>query len=827
MTDNAHEKSDVASVDQHFSWIDAACREFEAVKSQSGPSTDLRHPQAGNDDHIAKVLTEALPGYEIQQECQRGGQGVVFRSTQIGTGRDVAIKVLHETSATKARDRARFEREVKILGQLRHPNIVKIIDSGSTDGRFYYIMDFVNGLPLDDYVLNNDLSIRDALALFVKVCDAVEVAHLRGIIHRDIKPSNIRVDQGGEPHVMDFGLAKVDEFDAIADPRTEVQTVAGQFVGTLPWASPEQLETAADDLDIRTDVYSLGVVLYQILARSFPYELGGSVRQAIDNICSVDPAKPSSINPQIDDDLDCIVLKALRKGRDDRYQSAGNLAREIRRYLAGEPIEAKRDNGWYVLRKTIRRHRVKAAFTGLAGLLVVLSLITLNYKFRQESRLRAEAEQARDEAATARDEAERAERIAQEVNAFLNYGVLASARPDAMGKDVTVREALTAASEDIEQYFPGEPEMQARIRYVVGNTYFELGEPDEAVQNLTKALEQFRQTLGADHPDTLHAMNDLARVYEGVGRYEEARSVFEKCLDARTRVLGEHHPETIITLANLGWAGFQMGDKEMAEELCRRAVNAWKQAPGDHEEQARLATNLLATVLVERRKFAEAKPMLIENYQWHRKNLGEDHPTTLITMANLASLYKDMGDYDHAEPLYVQVLDARKRILGTDHPSTILGMNNLAVLYSVRGENDQAAVVFEEAIDAGQSALGESHPTMISMVSNLGKSYYRMGQYEKAKSLQQKALDSARRYLPEDHAYVGLYMTRLAGVLSKTNQHEQAEKLFDEAYELLVKSAGPSDTLTVNLIEYAVEHYESRDMVAKAESWKQRLPSSG
>ncbi len=818
------ENSSETPVDEHLSWIDAACREVEALSEPASSDFGSHEPNVSTDDRIAAALSRALPSYTIRGECQRGGQGVVFRAVQNATDRHVAIKVLHETSSAKARDRARFEREVKILGQLRHPNIVKILDTGSTEGRFFYIMDYIDGMALDDYVLKNNVSIHDALILFEKVCKAVNVAHLRGIIHRDIKPSNIRVDHSGEPHVMDFGLAKVDEFDAIADPRTEVQTVSGQFVGTLPWASPEQLEGSAEALDIRTDVYSLGIVLYQILARSFPYEVGGSMRKALENICHIDPAKPSSVNPNIDDEVDCIVLKALRKRREDRYQSAGNLAREIRRCLVGEPIEAKRDNGWYVLRKTIRRHRGKAIIAGLAVVLVVHSLVAMTILFRQESRLRADAEKARDEASQASDEAKRQERIAQEVNAFLNFGVLASARPDELGKDVTVYEALTAASAGIEEYFPGEPEMQARVRFVVGNTFYELGDADEAVRNLQRSLVQFRETLGPDDPETMHAMNDLARVFDNVGKYEEALQLLEGCLQRRKRVLGEDHADTVTSMVNLGWANYKLGNGQTAENLSREAVDAWKQVPGDHEQEARQAANILAAILMECNKHAEAEPLLLDNYEWSRKHLGEEHPGTLVSMGNLASMYKDTERYDQAESLYSRALDARKRVLGIKHPDTILSMNNLAVLYSNRGQYARAAVALEEALKAGRQANGENHPMVISATSNLGKAYHRLQRFEEALTMQERALECARRTLPENHSNIGLYMTRTAAALSELRQMDRAENMLDDAYDLLHQSVGASNPLTINVIELAIKHYESRGMTLEAESWSRRMP---
>ena len=249
------------------------------IHVESGPG-HRRHPPA--------PPPASLPGYEIIEELQRGGQGVVFRAVQTGTKRQVAIKVMREGSLAGRHDRARFEREVEILGQLNHPNIVTIHDTGSVAGSTYFVMDHIAGKPLDEHVADLRLGVTDTMRLFAKVCDAVNAAHLRGIIHRDLKPSNIRVAPDGEPRVLDFGLAKVSDTDV----RTATMTATGQFVGSLPWASPEQTDGESVDIDVRTDVYSLGVILYQLLTERFPYPVVGGVREVMDNIARAQPAPP-------------------------------------------------------------------------------------------------------------------------------------------------------------------------------------------------------------------------------------------------------------------------------------------------------------------------------------------------------------------------------------------------------------------------------------------------------------------------------------------------------------------------------------------------------
>ncbi|MFA6046898.1 MAG: protein kinase [Phycisphaerales bacterium] len=327
----------------------------------------------------------AFPGYEIIREIHRGGQGVVYQAIQKTTRRKVAIKVLHGGPFSGAAGRTRFEREVQVLGQLNHPNIVRIHDSGvTTDGGFFYVMDYISGRTLDEVLSDKRPSVEETIVLFTKICDAVNAAHLKGVIHRDLKPANVRVDANGEPIVVDFGLAKISGPDAIdsGHKTPQLMTLTGQFIGSLPWASPEQAEGVPGNIDVRTDVYSLGVMLYQMLTGQFPYRVVGAMRDVLDNILRAQPAKPSTIRRQINDEVETIVLKCLSKERERRYQSAGELARDLRRYLAGEPVEAKRDSAGYVIGKTLEKYRpwVVAAGIVLVGLVGLSIAMTVLYR---------------------------------------------------------------------------------------------------------------------------------------------------------------------------------------------------------------------------------------------------------------------------------------------------------------------------------------------------------------------------------------------------------------------------------------------------------------
>ncbi len=384
------------------------------------------------DDPIASSLSPspflagALPRYQILREVHRGGQGVVYEAMQQSTKRRVAIKVMREGPFASLGEMARFDREVEILAQLNHPNIVTIHDSGQAAGHFYLVMDYVSGRPLDEYIEaqrdkgtegqeghappGNEL--RACLHLFAKICEAVNVAHARGIIHRDLKPSNIRVDDQGNPHVLDFGLART--------ASTEHFTQTGQFVGSLPWASPEQAEGAAHRMDIRSDVYSLGAVLYQILTGRLPHELTDNLHDMLGRILRADVRPPSAFNRAIDSDLEVIVLKCLHKDPDRRYASAGELGRDMGRYLRGDAIDARRDSGWYVIRKTLRRHRVPVAIVTAFIVMALASTIALSIMYHKQTSLLGEVSRQRDKAVAAENVAEAHRRQAECDSYFAN-----------------------------------------------------------------------------------------------------------------------------------------------------------------------------------------------------------------------------------------------------------------------------------------------------------------------------------------------------------------------------------------------------------------------
>ncbi len=400
---------------------DVLQRVAESAESKESAETD---PIRAGDGRTGDPHTPvAIEGFEIQEELGRGGMGVVYKAQERDPPRTVALKVLLEGPFASEASKRRFEREVELAAQLEHQNIVTILESGIASGRHYFVMQYVDGRRLDEYMAARDVSIDDKLRLFGKICQAVNYAHQRGIIHRDLKPSNILIDEDGEPKILDFGLAKVVDPDEPGAGPT-LLSVTGQVMGTLPYMSPEQATGAHRDIDVRTDVYSLGVILYEMLTGLYPYPVVGQMADVLKNIAEAEPRKPSAIRRQINDEVETIVLKALAKASDRRYQGAGDLARDIERYLAGDPIEAKRDSGWYVLKKTLHRYRAPVAVAGSFVVVVIVALVVSLSFWRQATIDRDVADTAQMEADQAlEDEAAertRAEKLADDARRLLS-----------------------------------------------------------------------------------------------------------------------------------------------------------------------------------------------------------------------------------------------------------------------------------------------------------------------------------------------------------------------------------------------------------------------
>ncbi|TWT43705.1 Serine/threonine-protein kinase PknB [Phycisphaerae bacterium RAS1] len=705
-----------------------------------------------------------IAGYSEWCELRRGGQGVVFSATQLSTRRRVAVKILHGGPFASPQGWARFEREIDLIAGFQHPHIVRLYDRGLTDqGLPYYVMELIEGVGLDDLLAPSGvrdarradngtpaaaLPVRRTLELLAQICEAVNYAHQRGVIHRDLKPANILLDPDGAPHVLDFGLGKRVAEEPGENTRTSLSRT-GDFAGSLPWASPEQLEGEPSRIDVRTDVYALGVLSFQMLTGCSPYPAGGGLRELVTHIREWNPKRPSLLRSGIDADVDIIVLKCLSKEPLRRYQSAGELARDLRHYLAGEPIEAKRDSAIYLLRKRVRRHR---AVLGLAAALALALLAGLTASLRFWA-----------QAAGQRDEARRQAAVARAVNAFL-HDTLAAGDPYAArplfepARQAGVSGALDVASARVATAFAGQPEVEAAVRATLGATYLHRGEVDKAAPHIEQSLALRRTLLGERHPDTLTALELVAELREAQRQYAECERLILQVWEIRRATLGDDHADTLRALGALGWARHRLGREQEAEAAVRQALAG----------QVRL--------------------------------LGESHAETLDTMTGLAWVLQGMNRIDEAYAVARRASDGFQRLLGTGHPLAINSLDPLASLLMAQGRLDESERLYRDVLDGSRRVLGEAHPDTLTSLGNVARVTYERGRYAEAEALYREQLDRMHPILAADHPARCTVLYSLALTLKMQKKYAESERFYGEAMDAARRALGADNTLTIQIL---------------------------
>jgi tetratricopeptide (TPR) repeat protein len=563
--------------------------------------------------------------------------------------------------------------------------------------------------------------------------------------------------------------------------------------------SPEQVTGVSANVDTRSDVYALGVIAYELLTGQVPHAVSGmTIPQAVRTIEQDDAAPLSSVDRMFRGDIDTIVSKALEKEKDRRYQSASDMAADIRRYLADQPITAHPPTTIYQLRKFARRNKalVGGAFATFLALLIGVIGISIQAvriarerdHARQAERVaeqrRDEAEVQRAEAQSQRAEAQRQAAIAQAVNEFLNNDLLATVAPEHKGKDVLMRDVLDAASEAIGGKFDDSPPVEASIRTTLGNTYKKLGAYEVAEKHLDQALALGRTALGKEHTRTVAAMSNLANLYRVQGRLDEAEPLLVRALELRRRDQGEEHPDTLNSINNLANIYIDQGRYDMAEPLYVQTLEIRRRLLGEMHPDTLLSMNNLAALYQDRGRIEKAEPLYLKTLQSRREVLGEEHPHTVLTLSNLAVMYHNSGQLEKAAPLYDEVVELRRRVLGEDHPRTLQTKANLAMLLSQQGRFDEAEPLYMSTLEIQRGLLGEEHPDTLTSLNSLAVLYERQRRFDEAEPIYVRVLEVRRRVLGEEHPRTLMSTANLGNLRYMQGRYAEAERLFVKALEL-------------------------------------------
>ncbi len=752
----------------------------------------------------ARRYPEEIGHYRILRLVGEGGMGSVFLAEQENPHRIVALKVIKPgfVSADLLR---RFEQEAHALGRLQHPGIAQIYEAGMADSGFgpqpYFAMEYIAGRTLIEYVEEQHLDVRARLEMMAKVCDAMNHAHQRGIIHRDLKPGNILVDQTGQPKILDFGVARV------ADSEVEMtrQTDLGQLLGTLPYMSPEQVQPDPAELDIRSDVYALGVIMYELLAGKLPHDMRQmALPEIVQTIRDVDPISLGSIKRIYRGDIETIVAKALEKDKTRRYASAAELAADIRRYLADQPIVARPPTTSYQLHKFARRH--KALVSGVAAVFLALSAGVVVSTWQMVR-------------------ARRAERAAQAVSDFLQNDLLAQAsvanesgpatNPD---PDLKVRTALDRAATQITGKFDKHPEVEAAIRDTIGQTYLDLGIYPEAKKQLEIALALHQRVDGPNNPRTLNTTMRLGSVAERQGKYAEAETLETTTAEEMRRVLGPDHPDTLNAMAVLGNVYIAQGKYPQAEAIFSRDLEIERRVLGPEAPQTLRGMHNLGLVYLYVGKYTLAEPLYDQLTEIDRRVLGPEHPATLSAFLSLATLYQSQGKYAEAEDLFSQVLEVYRRVSGPEHPDTLLCMGNLAGAYTAEGKYAQAEELYIKTAEIQGHILGPEHPRTLSSRYSLGQTLFYEGKYSQAEPLLSQITEIRKRVLGPEHPGTLRTSSYLAYTYAAEGKYSQSEALFNHDLEVQRRVRGPENEDTLTTLTHMAYLYEVEGKYGLAET---------
>ncbi len=806
--------------------------------------------------------------YTLIEVIGEGGMGSVYLASQTEpVKRQVALKLIKTGSDSRA-VLARFDAERQALALMDHPNIARIFDGGLTPGgQPFFVMELVRGVSLTEYCDRQRLTANARLELFVAVCQAVQHAHQKGIIHRDLKPGNVlvtEVDGRPTPKVIDFGVAKATELKLTDMSLADV----GAIVGTPTYMSPEQADPLSMDIDSRTDVYALGVMLYELLTGSPPLSARqfqrGAILEMLRMVREVDPPRPStklsasealpniaanrSIEPArlarlLQGELDWVVMKAIDKDRTRRYATANGFARDIQRYLADEVVEARPPSRGYLLKKFVKRNKGQVIAASLIVLTLLAGIIGTSWGMWQANRARIaereradgeriakiDAQQARDAEAKqraaadkqrdkaiasetkARDEAAKA----QTINDFLTQDLLTQAEPanNAVEDKVTLLEVLDRAAAKVGTRFAGEPELERSLRQTIAHTYHGLASWEKAETQMRAVLESARRR-DPRSAEAYEAQGILAHILHHRGRRDaEVLEMAEAAANGLERTLGPDHADTLVSLGHLADAYRDAGKLPEAVALSERIRDAQITTLGPNSPDALAAISNLAAAYMAVGRLPEAIVLLERVRDVRIPKLGPDHPDTLNTLTNLGLAYRAAGRLPEAIALLERVRDAKIAKLGPGHHATLATLNNLALAYHDTGRLPEAIALFEHVRDAMIASVGRDHPETLITLDNLAGAYWKTKQLDRSVPLFEDVLNRKEAKLGRQHPDTQHTVANLGVNLRDAGRLKEATPLLEEAYQT-AKTLPTPRWVVVPLIDAYIKSGENTRLAA-------------
>ena len=774
--------------------------------------------------------------YRIKDELGSGGMGMVYLAEreQGDFQQKVAIKILKRGMDSVAISR-RFQNERQILARLEHPSIARLYDGGITeDGLPFFTMEYVQGIPIDTYCDQHKLSIKERLLLFQTVCSAVQYAHRNLLIHRDLKPANILVTEEGEVKLLDFGIAKAFSLDTDTGVVSITLTQPGMRVMTPQYASPEQIR--GENVDISTDIYSLGIILYKLLTGSMPYRIEDKSLVEIEQIIlNNDPDKPSTvigklnilgegedkltfplravsmdrnIQPErlkktLSGDLDNICLMALKKEPERRYGSVEQFSEDISRYLSGLPVIARPDTINYRAQKFVLRHK-RGLITAGSVMIMVVALI-LYYTGRLA-----------DERDIARLEAEKSEKVTQ----FLIDLFKVSDPSQSRGETITARELLDSSVVRIDDELDQQPEVKAQLLEVMGQVYQSIGLYDDSERLLNEALELKRSIYAGQDIEIAKILSEIGVLYESLGRHKEAGAVQEQAIE-----ILQSHPDTpplllASTLHSLAHAQMRQYQLVKAEKNIRQAVDIKRKILGDNNEEVAYSMNILGDVLTYQNRNKEAEEIHRKVLAMRRKLLGNNHPDVAVTLHNLAASLRNQKRYSEAEKYFREAYEIERKTLGDEHPEIANVLSQLALVIGAQGRSNESAEIQLRALNLFRKVYKGANPRTANSLAFYGRALVDEGRYREAEDAYREAVAMRRELNIKNDPNEMFWLAGLAKAVWQQGHFTEAEHLLDESYNLCDSLTGIHPDCKEVLPKYFIELYEAWGRPDEADKYR-------